>query len=660
MAAPTITDSVIATGTGTSVTTGNLTIASGDVLYVGVILSDGSPGTMTSVTSSGGGGALSSIADSGVVQSFLRLHVWRSTSPTAGTVTITATPAASTGEIAVIAVSVAGVDSGTPNGTMVFADGNGTADAASGTVSSGTDAIVLDWHGRFLDGTFGMTAGGAQTILDQANYNNILSGGSSLEAGAASVTTDWSRNSQGTISNYQWVIGALSINGATGGSTTMPCDAGSFTLTGGDLTFRRFKLTCDAGSFTLTGSNVGLAEGSAQTGGFVVGSSTSFVGEAYVGAGETPPAGSPYTLPIESGSFALTGGTVGLKQGYVLPIAAGSFTLTGSDAARDIVLSMGAGSFTLTGGALTLTPSGTDPVLTCDAGAFTLTGGTVGLKQGYALPLAAGSFALTGGALGLRAARTLPLAAGSFSLTGTALGLKQGYVLPVGAGSFTLTGSDVTLTPSGAPATLTADAGTFTLTGGAVGLRAARTLSLSAGSFALSGQAVTLQTAHRLALDAGAFTLTGSDLTLTPAVAARLTAEAGVFTLTGGDATLIAPSTGPQLPSAGMGGGGSIDYQSTKRRKPKLNAQIDKILDDVVAEVVYKSLATTDKKKAAGAVVKPYSETPRKSVPEPATVDWNALTRDADAVGALLQMWRAIERERELDDDEESWLLLGD
>jgi hypothetical protein len=659
MAAPTITDSVIAVGTGTSVTTGNLTIASGDVLYVGVILSDGSPGGMTSVTSSGGGGALSSIGDSTAVQSFLRLHVYRSTSPTAGTVTITATPAASTSEIAVIAVSVAGVDSGTPNGTMVFSDGNGTADAASGTVSSGTDAIVLDWHGRFLDGTFGMTAGGAQTILDQANYNNILSAGSSWEAGAASVTTDWSRNSQGTISNYQWVIGALSINGATGG-TSMPCDAGSFTLTGGDITFRRFKLTCDAGSFTLTGSNVGLAEGSAQTGGLVVGSSTSFVGEGWIGAGEAPPSGSPYTLTIEAGSFALTGGAVTLRQGYVLPISAGSFTLTGSDAARDLSMALAAGSFTLTGQDVTLTPSGTDPVLTADAGSFTLTGGTVGLAQGYVLPLDAGSFTLSGTAVGLRAARTLSLAAGSFSLSGTAVGLAAQRRLALAAGSFTLTGSDVTLTPSGSPATLTADAGTFTLTGGDVGLRAARTLALAAGSFALSGQAVTLQAARQLALDSGAFTLAGSDITLTPDVSARLTAEAGVFTLTGGDVTFIAPSTGPQLPSAGMGGGGSIDYQSKKRRKPKLNAQIDKILDDVVAEVVYKSLATTDKKKAAGSVVKPYSETPRKSVPEPATVDWNALTRDSEAVGALLQMWRAIERERELDEDEESWLLLGD
>lgn len=512
MAAPTITDSVIATGTGTSVTTGNLTIASGDVLYVGVILSDGSPGGMTSVTSSGGGGALSSIADSTVVQSFLRLHVWRSTSPTAGTVTITATPAASTGEIAVIAVSVAGVDSGTPNGTMVFADGNGTADAASGTVSSGTDAIVLDWHGRFLDGTFGMTAGGAQTILDQANYNNILSGGSSWEAGAASVTTDWSRNSQGTISNYQWVIGALSINGATGGSTTMTCDAGSFTLTGGD---------------------VGLSENAASTGGLVVGSETSFVGEGWIGAGEAPPAGSPYTFTIDAGVFTLTGTAVGLKQGYVLPIAAGSFTLTGSDAARDLSMSLVAGSFTLTGQDITLTPSGTDPVLTADAGTFTLTGGTVGLAQGYALPLDAGTFTLSGTAVGLRAARTLSLAAGSFSLTGTAVGLAAQRRLALAAGSFTLTGSDVTLTPSGAAPVLTVDAGAFSLTGQAIGLRAARTLALSAGSFAISGQAATLAAARTFPLAAGAFSLSGQDVTLTYDPAAILICDAGSFVVGG-------------------------------------------------------------------------------------------------------------------------------
>lgn len=216
MAAPTITDSVSVSGTGAGpITTGNLTIASGDVLYVGVILSDGSPGTVSSVTSSGGGGALSSIADSGVVQSFLRCHIWRSTSPTAGTVTISMTPGASTSEITVIAVSVAGVDSGTPNGSVVFSDGNGFVDAVSGTVSSGTDAIVLDFMGRFQVAN-GVVTGG-QTELEQVLYATTLLGASSWEAGATSVTTSWGTNGQTTVSNWQYVIGALSINGGSGG-----------------------------------------------------------------------------------------------------------------------------------------------------------------------------------------------------------------------------------------------------------------------------------------------------------------------------------------------------------------------------------------------------------------------------------------------------------
>jgi len=513
MAAPTISDSRIGTGTGTSCAATSLVIASGDVVYVGFILSDGSPGGVTSVVSSGGGGAFSSIADSGVVQSFLRLHIYRSTSPTAGTVTITGTPAASTSEMAIIAVAVSGVDSGTPNGTAVFANGNGTADAASGSVSSGTDALVLDFIGRFLDGTFGMTAGGAQTILKQGNYGGILSAGSSTEAGAATVVTDWTRNTMGTVSNWEWVIGALSINGATGGSP--------------------YTLTCDAGSFTLTGGDVTFSENAASTGGLVVGSATSFVGEGWVGAGEAPPAGSPYTLTCDAGAFTLTGTAVGLKQGYVLPIAAGSFTLTGSDAVRDLSLSLAAGSFTLPGQAITLTPSGTDPVLTADAGTFTLTGGAVGLRQGYVLPIAAGSFTLSGTAVGLRAARTLALTAGSFSLTGTAVGLAAQRRLAASAGSFTLTGSDVTLTPSGAAPVLTVDAGAFSLTGQAIGLRAARTLALSAGSFAISGQAATLAAARTFPLAAGAFSLSGQDVTLTYDPAAILICDAGSFVVGG-------------------------------------------------------------------------------------------------------------------------------
>ncbi len=41
----------------------------------------------------------------------------------------------------------------------------------------------------------------------------------------------------------------------------------------------------------------------------------------------------------------------------------------------------------------------------------------------------------------------------------------------------------------------------------------------------------------------------------------------------------------------------------------------------------------------------------------PAAIDWDALTRNAKAVGALLQMWRAIERQREIEADDEEWLM---
>jgi len=214
MAGPPINDTDTVTGTGTSVVVSGITVATGEALYVAATLSDGSPGAVTSVVWSGGGGALSSIADSGVRQSFLRQHWWRSLTPTPGTGSITVTPAASTGEIGV-SVYVVPVDAGTPNGTVIFADGNGTADAVSGTVSSGTDSTVIDAIGRFQNAALSVVGG--QTQLGQANQGGILQAGASYEAGAATVTTGWGVNAAGTVSNWQWVIGALSLNASTGG-----------------------------------------------------------------------------------------------------------------------------------------------------------------------------------------------------------------------------------------------------------------------------------------------------------------------------------------------------------------------------------------------------------------------------------------------------------
>lgn len=421
MAAPTITDSVIATGTGTGVTTGNLTVASGDALYVGILVSDGSPAGMTSVTSSGGGGALSSIGDSGVVESYLRCHIWRSMSPTAGTVTVTANLAASNGEIAVIAVSVAGVDSGTPNGSVVYANGNGTAvdPAVSGSVSSGADAIVIDFIGRFQTNV--PTAGSGQTLLEGAleppSGTIVLAAASSFEAGAGTVTTEWGYNASGSVSNWQWVIGALSINGATGGGGgyTITADGGAYALTGATAALRAGRrLTASAGAYTITGADA-LRD---------------------------------FSMVAAAGSYAFTGAVAALSHGYRLTAAGGSYALTGAAAGLKAgrKIAAAAGSYTLTGAAATLTytPAGADPVLTADAGTYTLTGAAVGFAVAHKVSTAGGTYAFTGAAAALRVGR----------------------VLAAGGGAYALTGADATLTYDPASSTLTAEAGAYQVRGG--------------------------------------------------------------------------------------------------------------------------------------------------------------------------------------------------
>ena len=215
MAAPTINDSAIGVATGTSVATSTaLTISSGDVVYVWFYLADGASVAASGV-SSAGGGTFTEIADSALTFGFARLYLYRSTNATAGSHVITATPTASTENLGVMAVSVSGVDAGTPNGSVSFANGTGTGDAVSATISSGSDAIVLDGIGRVQNAD--MSSTGGNTILDQVNRALTIQVGTSWEAGAATVATGWGINGAGTVSAWEWLIGALSINGGACG-----------------------------------------------------------------------------------------------------------------------------------------------------------------------------------------------------------------------------------------------------------------------------------------------------------------------------------------------------------------------------------------------------------------------------------------------------------
>jgi hypothetical protein len=103
----------------------------------------------------------------------------------------------------------------------------------------------------------------------------------------------------------------------------------------------------DAGTFSLTGGDVNFAKAVNTT--------------------------------LDAGSFALTGGEVNFASSLITALAAGSFTLTGGDVnfAKGGSTALDAGSFALTGGAVNFSKAFST---TLDAGVFSLTGGVVNFE----------------------------------------------------------------------------------------------------------------------------------------------------------------------------------------------------------------------------------------------------------------------------------------
>ena len=125
-----------------------------------------------------------------------------------------------------------------------------------------------------------------------------------------------------------------------------------------------------------------------------------------------------YTLTADGGSFAITGGSAGLRVSRRISAASGSFTVTGTAASlragRKITAS--AGSFAITGTAATLKAARR---LSAESGSFSVTGSSATLSVGRRLVADAGAFVLTGADALLRAARRLVAEAGAFVITGS-------------------------------------------------------------------------------------------------------------------------------------------------------------------------------------------------------------------------------------------------
>jgi hypothetical protein len=116
-----------------------------------------------------------------------------------------------------------------------------------------------------------------------------------------------------------------------------------------------------------------------------------------------------YSLVLDAGAFALTGGVLGMATGRKMSLAAGSFALTGN------AVAMQAGR-----------------KLALVAGAFSLVGGDISMRAGRFVALEPGTFILTGADLDFvytsgsaPVAYTLTLEAGHFVLTGYSMEFLQ-------------------------------------------------------------------------------------------------------------------------------------------------------------------------------------------------------------------------------------------
>jgi len=220
MAAPVISDSVIAGAAGTNtVTTGNLVVGgSNRCIYVFVGNSDGTPKAVSTVTwNVASPESFTKIHDTGT-SSFQLVEVWRLIAPSAATDNITVTLAGSTTALIVVAVAVEDIDQTVPNGTIVDDQQEpGTDSAASINVSSAAGKLILDFIYRFADA---LNVGAGQTQLENA-FQTEAQAASSTEAGAASVTMSWTSLGAGTQFQWAWSMVGLSLNEVSAGGATI-------------------------------------------------------------------------------------------------------------------------------------------------------------------------------------------------------------------------------------------------------------------------------------------------------------------------------------------------------------------------------------------------------------------------------------------------------
>lgn len=398
----------------------SITVPSGNVCYVLVNNSDGSPAAPTGVVWDAGGvnQSLTQVSTTLSYGVYWRASLWRGVGLTAKTSAFRATWGASQGERIVGAWVGTGIDTTTPNGTIGTNSATGsTALSGSATTTAGQLVLAFGAFGHVNNTLTTLNSPSGTERFDVTTLPDYYDTAAVQEqtASGASTTATWTAGNTG-----DWGIFVVPLNDAAAGTTITP-GAGTVTLAGA------------APSATKTANQ--------------------------------------WSTPA-AGAVSLTGYAPSVQNGasYTITPGAGSLTITGAAPVLTLTLpAPGSGAILLTGYAPTVL-NGASYSVTPGAGSVVLSGAvpSVAATANKWVTPAAGSLVLTGYAPSVQNGQsyTVTPPAGSVTITGaapTVVRTAHQWVTP-GSGAIVLTGAAPSASQAGSW-NLTPGAGAIQITG---------------------------------------------------------------------------------------------------------------------------------------------------------------------------------------------------
>lgn len=204
----------------TAITVGSLT---NGILLIGVLSSDDTTPTVSSLTVGGSGTGVIAVP-SGSIRNTGQLFaaMYYKLNPSSGSTAVALTLSGSESGVNVVAITLQGVDQATPFGTANTASGDSTAPSVTVTGVTG-DWVVDAMTWGSVGGSFTATVGSGQT--QRFNDGNLQAGAAMSTEVSGSTTTDmdWTLSSGRNWATVGVAVKASSGGGGGGGgSVTKP------------------------------------------------------------------------------------------------------------------------------------------------------------------------------------------------------------------------------------------------------------------------------------------------------------------------------------------------------------------------------------------------------------------------------------------------------